>query len=206
MLKERSLRRTAARIVAGLSARYIARRTDDVARTRSFEERARQAARAATRIEELGDDAVGALARKLHPAARRWADGVSAVLVGRDRSDRESAAADPSLSRYRTESAIAGVAPGAIEGLLALTPDPLRPSIEAGPLAFAVRAIVRAAAGVPVGEDAPERFASTVSRAAIATLVDELLRISTAPSSAGAEPSAGALRELEAFAAALSSP
>lgn len=192
-LKERALRRRAARIVARLASQAAR----DVERQRAADEEraaaARQVAKLASRIERTQDALAGELASALKPHAERWAADMALVFVGRD---RDAAEGDPVLARYRTDRAIATLAPPLARSLAGLAPEA---SLTPAQLAPVARTLVRAAASAS-SPDA-ESLLLPLARAAIATLVEQLFAQSVAPAPQdGAE---GVLRELHALAAAL---
>jgi hypothetical protein len=107
------------------------------------------------------------------------------------------------MERYRVDNALSTLAPVLLRELVLLAPSALRPAIDRGPLATAVRGIVRtAAAGVSIRDGDPGLLLAAVGRAAVMALVEQLLALSTLPAATSA-PSAAALRELGVFAAAL---
>ncbi|MGH7437451.1 MAG: hypothetical protein ACRENE_17375, partial [Polyangiaceae bacterium] len=137
-------------------------------------------------------------------ATQRWATDLSMVFVGRDAADREVAAADPRLVRYRIETALAALAPLLLREALLLAPPAVRPALEAGPLPVAVRAIVRtAAASLPVEASNSARLAHVVSEASVTALVEQLVALA-ATLGAPSTPFDGLGRELAAFVEALS--
>jgi hypothetical protein len=206
VLKERSLRRRAARIVALLRERCAAQAADRDASARSRATEAELATRAAGRIEQGFDGLADQITQKLGGAARRWAEDLSMVFVGRDPADHETAAADPKLGRYRNESALASMAPILLRETLALAPADVHPELEAGPLPSAVRAIVRTAAeALPLDVADAGRLAGVISRAALTALVEQLVALGAALK-APPTPIDGVARELAAFAEALSPP
>jgi small GTP-binding protein len=194
-LKERALRRRAARIVAGLGAQAAAeaerQRTADAERAA----RAHAVGQAAARLERDADGIAEELARSLLPAAEAWRRDLALVFVGRDRASAER---DPVLARYRVERALAAIAPALSRAMASLAPEA---SASLGPaqLAPSARALVRAAAAV--AEPEPEALLPPLARAAVATLIDQLFALSVAPPAS--TRAAGLLRELHALAAAL---
>lgn len=192
-LKERALRRRASRIVARLASQAAR----DVERQRAADEEraaaARQVAKLASKIERTQDTLAGELATALKPAAERWAADMALVFVGRD---RDAAEHDPVLARYRTDRAIATLAPPLARSLSALAPEA---SLTPAQLAPVARTLVRAAASA-ASPDA-DSLLPPLSGAAIATLVEQLFAQSVAPApQAGSQ---GVLRELHALAASL---
>lgn len=192
-LKERALRRRASRVVARLAS-HAAREVDH--QRVADEERAaaaRQVAKLASKIERTQDALAAELASALQPHADQWAADMALVFVGRD---PDAAERDPVLARYRIDRAIATLAPPLARSLASLAPEASLTPAQLGPLS---RTLVRAAASA----SAPDAGAllPPLSRAAIATLVEQLFAQSVAPPPQSA--SQGALRELHALAAAL---
>jgi small GTP-binding protein len=193
-LKERALRRRAARVVARLTA---AASTEDEKR-RSEDEilaaKARTCAQTAAAIERDADALATDLSRSLSAPAEVWARDLALVVVGRDRKSVER---DPILARYRVERAVATLAPTLARAMSSLAGEAeLAPAL----LAQTARALVRAAAEVSEGTD-PQALLEPLARAAIATLVDRLFSLSVARSSKFGP--AGLVRELRALAAVL---
>jgi small GTP-binding protein len=191
-LKERSLRRRALRIVTRLASQAAA----GAARQRTEEQataaQAQAVGQAAARVERDAETIAAHLARSLEPVAQAWAGDLELVFVGRDRS---SAEADPVLTRYRIDRAVASLAPPLARALASLVLDSLSPA-ELAPFA---RALVRAAASSSRPE--PEFLLPPLARAAVATLVEQLFARSVAsPRISQAE---GLLRELDAIRRAL---
>jgi small GTP-binding protein len=193
-LKERALRRRASRILAALAAQAHAeaecRRLDEDA----LASRAHAIGQAAVAIERDAASVAADLAASLRPSAKGLGRDLALVFVGRD---RESVARDPLLGRYRVERAVAALAPP-----LALALSSIAPEGASGPARFGAvaRTIVRAAAEASEASD-PEELLSSLARAAVATLIDQLF----AQSVFHAPPTraAGLVRELTALAAAL---
>jgi GTP-binding protein EngB required for normal cell division len=203
-LKELSLRRRAGSVVADLAAGYRARVADEETAALARAEHARQGARAATRLEQEIEEIVAHLTTSVDGPVQRWARDLSMVFVGKDTRDRAIAAADPMLERYRVDSAVSAVAPILCRELQLLVPAALRPTVEVGAFPTVVRAIVRAAAAATsVAAHDDERFALAVCRASVTALVEHLLAYAAATGEPAATTTKGALRELEAFAAAL---
>jgi len=192
-LKERSLRRRAARVVATLEVQAEAqgaqqRREDDA--------RAAQAhavGQAAARVERDADPIAEDLAKSLEPHARVLAQDLELVFIGRDRA---AATADPVLGRYRVDRALATLAPPLARALASLVPEA---GLSPARLTPFTRALVRAAAST--GPVAPEALLPPLARAAVATVLEQLFALSVPP--ATPSPVAGRLRELHALGAAL---
>jgi hypothetical protein len=192
-LKERALRRRAVRLIAPLVADYRTRLARDDEAALQTSARARTAAHEAARIEQEAEPIATQLEASLRSYALAWARDLEQVFVGRD---ARRAMADPALSRYRVERAIAALAGPLTRALTSAVPAADVPPDALDP---PVRAIVRtAAACAPPDADA---LIAGIARAAVATLVELLLRFEdTRPASTHA---AGTLRELEALALAL---
>jgi GTP-binding protein EngB required for normal cell division len=193
-LKERALRRRAARIVTRLAAQATA----EAARRRSEDDalaaRAQAIGQRAAAIERDADAVAAALARSLGASAQAWQRDLALVFVGRD---RESRARDPFTARYRIERAVAAVAPPLARALASLAPEAHLGPSQLNPTA---RSLVRAAAEASTEPD-PAALLEPLARAAVATFVEHLFALSVAP--APPTHAAGLVRELAAFASAL---
>jgi small GTP-binding protein len=191
-LKERALRRRAARIVAQMAAAAAT----DAARQREEDEaraaRAHALGQTAGAIERDAEAVARDLAKSLAPAAEAWQRDISLVYVGRDRA---STLGDPVLARYAVDRALDGLAGPLARALAALVPEATIAPSSLTPLS---RALVRAAASI--SSDA-ESLSLPLARSAVATLVDHLFAQSTAPPPTAR--AAGLLRELHALAAVL---
>jgi hypothetical protein len=192
-LKERALRRRAARIVAALASQAAAEAARQRAEDEARAARAHAVGQAAAKIERDADALAEHLAKSLVPHAEVWARDLELVYVGRDRASRES---DPVLARYRVERALASFAPPLARALASLAPEA---SLSPAQLAPFTRALVRAAASASRTE--PEALLPALARSAVATLVDQLFALSVAPVQPARAP--GLLRELNALGAAL---
>jgi GTP-binding protein EngB required for normal cell division len=192
-LKERALRRRASLVVA----RLLAQASADADRQREQDEaRARQAAtvaQLAARIERGQDTLAEQLAKSLAPSAEAFTEDLSLVFVGRD---PDAAKRDPVLARYRTDRAVAALAPPLSRALASLAPEA---GLSPAQLAPPARTIVRAAASASLGEDDAPLLA--IARAAVSTLVEQLFTLSTAPTPSSR--TGAILAELKAFAGAL---
>jgi small GTP-binding protein len=192
-LKERSLRRRAARVVARLASQAEAQaaqqRREDEARAAKAHAVGQAAGRLERDAEAIGED----LAKSLAPAAEAWARDLELVFIGRDRA---AATTDPVLVRYRVDRALAALAAPLARALASLVPEA---GLAPAQLTPATRALVRAVAST--AEPEPAAVLPPLARAAVATLVDQLFALSVA----SAEPSraAGLVRELHALGAAL---
>jgi cellulose synthase operon protein C len=193
-LKERSLRRRASLLVARLAAAWNGRVDAEDTAARERATRAHDASRAATRIEQDAHDIAARLAASLAPRVTEWAHSLEVVFVGRD---RDAAARDQVLARYRIDRAVDAIAPALSQAIAALAPEA---GVSPPQLAACARAVVRAAAW-----SAPdvEAMLAAISRAGVAALVDQLTAASIPSASPTRASATGVLRELRVFAVAL---
>jgi small GTP-binding protein len=194
-LKERALRRRASALVSMLLLAWSEREAVEAAAAAASSQAAQQAAHAAARLDAEGDELAIRLAESLDPYAQAGARDVNLVFVGRD---RESAALDPVLARYRIDRALASLAPPLSRALASIRPEV---GLMPAQILPAARAIVRAAAGSYPSDVAT--VVAAIARAAIATLSDQLFASAAAAPRPTLAP--GVVRELRAFAEALRS-
>jgi small GTP-binding protein len=190
-LKERALRRRALGVTRRLLQAWTARASREQEQTLQAAESRRTMARAAARIEAEETALAERVAQALAPIAASLERDMRLVLAGRD---RESAAQDPALTRYRANRAVAEVSPALRDALVAVAP-------EASPLGVepSLRALVRGAFGCAEPDATPPLLG--LARSALSTWVEHLLILASAPASPGR--AAGVARELRAFADAL---
>jgi small GTP-binding protein len=189
-LKERALRRRARALTLRLASEWTARAAFEQEQARQAAVSRRALARAAAHIEAEEDALAARIAESLAPVEAGLERDMGLVLAGRD---AESAARDPALARYRSNRAVAEITPALLAELGRRVPE-VPSDIDAS-----LRALVRGAcsclepaSGIPlVG----------LARAALATCVERLLSLASAPPPA--ENAAGVVRELDALAAAL---
>ncbi|HSY25849.1 MAG TPA: dynamin family protein [Polyangiaceae bacterium] len=192
-LKERALRRRATTVVLRLQEAFRRMAADEDSEAERRAQRAHEAGLAAAALEAEQADVAGKLSRSLAPHAVQWQRDIELVFVGRD---RESAARDPVLARYRVDRALTTLAPPLARALASLAPPG---SVTPAAMEASARAIVRAAAfGSAVPDD---DTLAAIASAAVATLIEELFSRSIPPASP--RTAAGVLRELGAFACAL---
>jgi small GTP-binding protein len=191
-LKERALRRRAARIVARIASRAETEATRQHAESEARTARAHMLGQAAGKIERDADGIARELAKSLAPAAEAWEHDLALVYVGRDRA---AASDDPVLARYAADRALDALAPPLARALASLVPDAALSPAQIAPLA---RAVVRAAASA---SSEAEALLPPLTTAAVATLVEHLFALSVAPPATAR--AAGLLRELHALAAVL---
>jgi GTP-binding protein EngB required for normal cell division len=195
-LKERGMRRRASELVSALAAAWTARAATEANAAQASASLAHEAAQAAARLERDGDELADRLAESLEPHARAWIRDVDLVFVGRD---REAAARDPVLARYRVDRALAALAAPLARALASLAPEVGLTPAQVTALA---RAIVRAAAwSAPPEAEGAEAAARAIARSGVTTLVEHLFTLSTGPVHAGS--AGGIVRELGSFAGAL---
>jgi hypothetical protein len=193
-IKERALRRRAARIVASLASQAEGEAERQHAEDEQRAARARSVSHAAARVERDAEAIAERLAKSLDPHAQSWARDLALVFVGRDRT---SASADPVLGRYRVDRALATIAPALARALASLVPEAALTPSQLTPFA---RALVRAAAASSPPE--PDALLPPLSQAAVATLLEQLFALSVAPPPPPTRTVA-LLRELRALAGAL---
>jgi hypothetical protein len=192
-LKERALRRRASTLVAELVRVYLMQLRGEEATAQVHAAEARGAAHSAALIERDADVIARELAASLRSHAQAWAQDLELVFVGRD---AQHALVDPVLARYRVDRALAALSPALSRAMALLAPEV---SLPPDRLIAGARAIVRTA--VSHASRDLDDVLETIARAAVGTLVDLLLLLGQAP--ARPTRTAGALRELEAFARAL---
>jgi cellulose synthase operon protein C len=172
-LKERALRRRGARVVEQLAARAASLADDERGAADRVSRRSQIIAQATAKLDREADDAAKRLAAILGPAAEAWQKDLEVVVTGRD---REAAAADPVLLRYRVERALARFGPTLAEGLSKLAPGTGLTPADLVPL---TRALVR-----PLGFASGPAGAPAViplARAAVATLIEHLGLLAVPP-------------------------
>jgi GTP-binding protein EngB required for normal cell division len=195
-LKERAVRRRAARLVTELTAKWDERAAAEALAQAESGARARRKAQAAAGIERDSDDLAKRLARSMTPFGKAWAHDANLVFVGRDPT---AASSDPLLARYRVDRALSLLATPLAAELASLAPEV---GLSPAQLAPTARAILRAATWGR--ENDAEGLIVAASRAALSTLVEQLFAASQlTPETKGA---AGVVRELRALASALDRP
>lgn len=194
-LKERALRRRALSVTLRLLDVWTARASAEHERSRQSAETRRAIAHSASRLEADENSLAERVALALGPAAAVLEGDMRLVSAGRD---RESAANDPALRRYRTNRAVAEVAPALRDALIDLAPE--APSSGLDP---SLRALVRGASGDVAPDAALDAKPALIAlaRGALSTWVEHLLVLASA--SPPPERAAGVVRELSAFAGAL---
>ncbi len=172
-LKERALRRRGVRVVEQLAARAASLADDERGAVDRITRRSQVIAQAAAKLDRESDDAAKRLATMLGPSAEAWQKDLEVVVTGRD---REAAASDPILLRYRVERALARFGPALADGLASLAPDAGLKPVDLVPL---TRALVR-----PLGFASGAAGAGAVTplaRAAVATLIEHLAALAVPP-------------------------
>jgi len=195
-LKERALRRRAARIVAHLVARAVTLADQERSAHDAAEQRAKSMARLSALLDRDAEDVARALGASLEPALQAWQNDLSVVVTGRE---REAVASDPVLMRYRVERALARVAPPLCDALAALAREKNRDAatveIRPADMVPLARALVRQLAF------AGSTSSQVLARAAVSTLIEYAFARATPQL-----PAATATwleRELRSFAEAL---
>jgi len=190
ILKERALRRRAARVVMELGARAaeIAQRDEDEAARLTAAAHAMSLA--AARLDREGDEASRDLETALVAPAAAWQAELHLVETGRD---AKTTTADPLLARYRTERALALLAPPLAEAMARLAASPALVGKDLTPVA---RSLVRAFVARP-GAGAM----ALLARAALGALVEHVSALAVADKPRGL--GGGRVRELMALSNAL---
>jgi len=193
-LRERGLRRRAAKVVGELLERARDQAETESAAIEAAATRAKDLARRAAKLEREVEEAAQIIAGALHTAAAEWKRDLDVVVTGRDVAQAE---ADPVLSRYRVDRAVTRLAEPLARVLASVAGGDDTPGATMNDLLPLCRAVVRAfaAAGGRADSILP------LTRTAIASVVEHLLDLSaTVPERADAE---GRVAELEAIAHAL---
>ncbi len=196
-LKERGLRRRAARVVASMLERAREHANDERAAVEAARARAQELALRAANLEREADEAAQVVAGALNSAAAEWRRDLEMVVTGRDRQQVEN---DPTLLRYRVDRARSRLAQPLARVLASIARGQGTADVEgarAEDLMPTVNAIVRTFAATGGRPDA----LLPLTRSAVASLVERLLVLASAtPVQGHAE---GLVTELEAIARAL---
>ncbi|WP_394841487.1 dynamin family protein [Pendulispora brunnea] len=195
-LKERALRRRAARIVAHLRERSVTLADQERTAHDSAVHHAKSMARLSALLDRDAEEIAKALGTSLEPALQAWQADLSVVVTGRE---REAVASDPVLMRYRVERGLARVVPPLCDALAALAREKSRDAtlveIRPADMATLARALVRQLAF------AGSTSSQALARAAVSTLIEYAFARATPQL-----PAATATwleRELHSFAEAL---
>lgn len=196
-LKERGLRRRAARVVSLMLERAREQAAEENTTIEAARARAQELALRAANLEREADEAAQVVAGALTGAAADWKGDLDIVVTGRD---RQQAATDPTLLRYRVERA---------QSRLALPLGRVLASIARGQGATDIDG-ARVEDLMPIVRASIRTFAASggrsdallpLTRSAIASLVEQLLDLAAAPPERGRAE--GRVAELEAVLRAL---
>jgi small GTP-binding protein len=196
-LKERGLRRRAARVVASMLERAREHAKDEHAAAEAARARAQELALRAANLEREADEAAQVVAGALGNAAAEWRRDLEMVVTGRDRQQVDN---DPVLLRYRIDRARSRLAQPLARVLASIARGQGQTDVEgarAEDLMPIVHATVRTFAATGGHADA----LLPLTRSAIASLVEHLLELATAPPERG--QAEGLVAELEAIQRAL---
>lgn len=199
-LKERGLRRRAARLVADLEGRAREAAVAERAAIEAQRAHAQELALRAAKLEREAEEASQVLAGALGVPGAEWKRDLDVVVTGRDKQQAET---DPVLARYRVDRAASRLAPPLARVLASLAkggpsqPGPEVPGATSDDLGPLARAIVRTFAATGGKPDA----LGPLARSAIASLVDHLLELAVAPPEGG--QAEGRVAELVALREAL---
>jgi small GTP-binding protein len=196
-LKERGLRRRAARVVGSMLERAREHANDERAAAEAARARAQELALRAANLEREADQAAQVVAGALGNAAAEWRRDLEMVVTGRDRQQVEN---DPVLLRYRIDRARSRLAQPLARVLASIARGQGQADVEgagAEDLMPIVHATVRTFAATGGRADA----LLPLTRSAIASLVEHLLELATTlPERGQAE---GRVAELETLQRAL---
>ncbi len=196
-LKERGLRRRAARVVGMMLERAREHAAHENAVIEAARARAQELALRAANLEREADEAAQVVAGALGHAAADWKRDLDVVVTGRD---RQQAATDPTLLRYRVDRARSRLATPLARVLASIARGQGASDVEGAreeDLVPVVHALVRTFAATGGRSDA----LLPLTRSAIASLVEHLLELAAAPPERGRAE--GRVAELEAVIRAL---
>ena len=196
-LKERGLRRRAAKVVSGMLERAREQATDERTALDAARARAAELSLRAANLEREADDAAQVVAGAISGAAADWKRDLDVVVTGRD---RQQAANDPNLVKYRIDRARSRLVPPLAKVLA---------SVARGQQVADVGGAT-AADLTPLVQIAVRTFAATggrsdalvpLTRSAVASLVEHLLDLAAGTPERGRAE--GLVAELEAMHACL---
>jgi small GTP-binding protein len=199
-LKERGLRRRAARVVGELVERAREHAAEERSSLEAAKARAQELALRAAKLEREVDEAAQVVAGALGGAAAEWKRDLDVVVTGRDKQQAET---DPVLARYRVDRAVSRLAQPLARVLASLarggaTGDTREvEGASEHDLVPLSRAVVRTFASAG---GKPEALVA-LTRSAVASLVERLLDLAVAPPERGRAE--GRAAELEAIREAL---
>ena len=192
-LKERGLRRRAAKVVAGMLDRAREQATDERTATDAARARAQELSLRAANLEREADDAAQVVAGAISGAAADWKRDLDVVVTGRD---RQQAATDPNLVKYRIDRARSRLVPPLANVLASIARGDQIADVDGA----------SAADLTPLVQIAVRTFAATggrfdalvpLTRSAVASLVEHLLDLAAGTPERGRAE--GLVAELEAI-------
>ncbi len=190
VLKERALRRRASKVVAALGGAAAAMAQREIEAATEVTRTAEAVSQTAARLDRESDVAAQELDAVLVSTGALWQKEIDLLVTGRD---AKTTAGDPLFARYRTERALALVAPPLAAAMAKIAASP---SVTARDLTPVARALVRAYVARPGA--AP---LSLLAHGAVGALVDHLTAFAVASPAPGV--GTGRVRELMAIAEAL---
>jgi GTP-binding protein EngB required for normal cell division len=199
-LKDRSLRRRAAAVVATLVREWTARDAAVVEKKRERDRLFAARTLAARSIEQDASQVGAQLTQALTPSVEAWHRDVRLVLSGRD---ADEALRDPRVERYCVERATAEILPALMHALdAALTRFDAETGVAAETAIFepTLRGVVRVLALEPRTLDVT---LALLARAAIAIVLERLRTVPRDAEDPLPSRAEGVVRELHAMAAAL---
>jgi small GTP-binding protein len=196
-LKERGLRRRASRVVSLLLERARDRAAEENAQIDVARGRAQELALRAANLEREADQAAQVALGALSATAADWKRDLEMVVTGRD---REQAATDPLLVRYRIDRALSRLAQPLARVLASIARGQSDKDVE-GASAEDLRPIVHAAIRTFASAGGRADALLPLTRSAIASLVEHLSDLAGGPPERGRAE--GRVTELEAILVAL---
>lgn len=196
-LKERGLRRRAARVVTRMLERAREHAAEERAAMDAIRARAQELSLRAANLEREADEAAQVVAGALGPAAADWKRDLEVIVTGRDRQQAES---DPVLLRYRVDRACSRLAAPLARVLASIARGPSTADIH-GARAEDLMPVVHAAVRTFAASNGKADALLPLTRSAVASLVEHLLELAAATPERGRAE--GRVAELEAVLRAL---
>jgi small GTP-binding protein len=196
-LKERGLRRRAVRVVTLMLERARTAATEERTKIEAARTRAQELSLRAAALEREAEQSAQVVAGALAGAAAEWKRDLDVVVTGRD---RDQAAADPVLVRYRVDRANERLAPTLAKVLASIAAGPAT-SLVTGAEPDDLMPVVHAAVRTFAASNGKSDALLPLTRSIVESLVEHLLHLASAPLQQG--HAEGRVAELEAFERAL---
>ena len=192
-LKERGLRRRAAKVVLGMLDRAREQATDERTALDRARARAQELSLRAASLEREADDAAQVVAGALAGAAADWKRDLDVVVTGRD---RQQAANDPNLVKYRIDRARSRLVPPLAKVLASLARGQQVADVE-GATALDLTPLVQIAVRTFAAMGGRSDALVPLTRSAVASLVEHMLDLAAGTTEGGRAE--GLVAELEAI-------